>query len=92
MMNSPFLKHVVDGFPTLQQISEQVAGSEDQMITRLYRQFFQRNPSEEELQWGLEFMGATDQADPSEVVGDRKELWTQYVQTLLMSNELVFVD
>jgi hypothetical protein len=92
MMNSPFLKHVVDGFPTQQQISEQVAGGEDQMITRLYRQFFQRNPSEEELQWGLEFMGATDQSDPSEVVSDRKELWTQYVQTLLMSNELVFVD
>jgi hypothetical protein len=37
-------------------------------------------------------MGATDPADPSEIVGDRKELWTQYVQTLLMSNELVFVD
>ena len=89
MMNSPFLKHIVDGLPTLQRISEQVEEGDDQLITQLYRQFFQRNPSKEELQWSLEFLGATDQP---EVVGDRQELWTQYVQTLLMSNELVFVD
>ncbi len=92
MMNSPFLKHIVDGLPTLQRISGQVVGGEEQVITRLYRQFFQRNPRDEELRWGAAFLGTDNRSDQTDSVVERRELWAQYAQTLLMSNELVFVD
>lgn len=92
MMNSPFLKYVVDGMPVLQKMKDQPEENDAEWLTLLYQQFFQRNPSNEEMQWGLEFVRSFDAESGSNEDMDRDEPWKQYIQTLLMSNELVFVD
>ena len=52
-------------------------------IKQLYHQVFARDPTDRELQWGKEFLESPDAA---------ARPWHVYVQSLLASNEFLFVD
>ncbi len=86
LMNSPFMKQLVEEMPQAFEASVKQAEAIKRAIHQIYHQFYQRSPSDEELSWGLEFLDADEAATQFE------NLWNQYVQTLLMSNELIFVD
>ncbi|MDC0267895.1 PSD1 and planctomycete cytochrome C domain-containing protein [bacterium] len=88
MMNSPFMKQILENIPILHATARDTKAADT--ITRLYHHMFQRAPTDEELGWGLAFLGETDQDETS--VQERKQQWQQFAQTLLMSNELVFVE
>jgi hypothetical protein len=53
---------------------------------KVYQAFFQRNPTRSELEMGMDFFGS------NEASGKPETMWEQYVQILLMSNELIFID
>ncbi|MFP6619750.1 MAG: hypothetical protein VB877_10425, partial [Pirellulaceae bacterium] len=60
----------------------------DDRILRYYQQFFQRTPSEEELQIGRAFVNRPADAKEDSDLGP----WGQYAQLLLLSNEFHFID
>ncbi|MDB4626552.1 hypothetical protein OAE51_02490, partial [bacterium] len=59
---------------------------QEKAIHKVYHAFFQRNPTRGELEMGMNFFGS------NEASGKPETIWEQYVQTLLMSNELIFID
>ena len=86
LMNSPFMQQLVEQMP--QGIASKSTPAEDLMngITQLYHQCFQRHPTQVELEWGKDFfLSNKSPQSPADT-------WKQYVQALLMSNELIFVD
>jgi len=60
----------------------------DDRIRRYYQQFFQRTPSEEELQIGRAFVNRPADEKKESDLGP----WGQYAQLLLLSNEFHFID
>jgi len=60
----------------------------DERIRRYYQQFFQRAPSEQELQIGRDFVKRPPGATKDSELGP----WGQYAQLLLLSNEFHFID
>jgi hypothetical protein len=59
---------------------EQAAGGERERIRMAYRILFQRQPTGAEMRLAREYLAGG------------QDLWPQYVQALLASNELLFVD
>ena len=90
MMNSPFMKQLVDQIPQASTIASSKVEGKKEAIIQIYNQFFQRNPTAEESEWGLEYFNQSEPA--SKHLNHPDNQWAQYVQTLLMSNELIFVD
>ena len=78
LLNSPFW--MVQSESLAQQILRD-ATTTDEQITIAYRRLFSRAPTERELALGRSFVG-NGQAD----------LWAQYMQTLLISNEMFMLD
>ena len=66
----------------------------EQRIQDLYELIYSRSPTTEELQLGKNFVADIPPADPSTAPAPEGEfsLWQEYVQSLLLSNEFVFVD
>lgn len=60
----------------------------DERIRRYYQQFFQRAPSEQELQIGRDFVNRPPDAKKDSELSP----WAQYAQLLLLSNEFHFID
>jgi len=87
MMNSPFMHDLVSSIPAAPSQSSNDSAGRHASIRRLYHQFFQRPPTAEELEWGTAFL-----RDASPATDSAASAWSEYVQTLLMSNELVFID
>ena len=56
-------------------------------IQYAYQLLYNREPSPQELELGLNFTTNTDPAEP----GDKLDRWIQYCQALLSSNELMFI-
>ncbi len=76
-MNSPF---VIDQSIALATRSTVTASSDDQRITAIYGYVLQRLPTAEERRLAREF------------VSQNKGAWQQYAQTLLSSNEFIYLD
>ncbi len=93
LMNSTFLKECSQRLaarPDLQQ-----AATNSERIDFVHRLVFGRPAGQEEIALGRKYMespgasgGETSPAEPSPYLS----LWEEYVQTLLLSNEFVFVD
>ena len=88
MMNSPFM---VARAKALTARLERESSNNDERIQLAYRLLFGRQPTEQELQLGLNFLAATSgeagiQSSPAKIPTS-----VQYAQTLLSSNEFMFV-
>jgi hypothetical protein len=59
-------------------LADQTNGEPDQRIAGLHRRVFGREPTDEEIRIGLQYTAEAG--------------WAEYVQVLLMTNELMFVD
>ena len=75
LMNSPFVEEQAIG---LAERVKREGSADDQKIRSAYKLVFGREPTERELQIGLEFLRDGD--------------WTQYARVLLTSNEFLFVN
>ena len=66
----------------------------EQRIQDLYELIYARSPTTEELHLGKNFLADIPLADPSTAPAPDGEFssWQEYVQSLLLSNEFVFVD
>jgi hypothetical protein len=78
LLNSPFLVAAAD---SLSERLTQYGGSYRSRIELAYRSLYGRLPNEQEFQWGEAFV---ESGDP--------DIWSQYAQTLLISNEMFMVD
>lgn len=94
LMNSPFIEEQVRNLSSREEFNTQP--SVDQRIDALYPWLFGRRATDEERRWGRDFMQSASEiptdASPSP---DRKPpltSWQEYLQTLLLTNEFVFVD
>jgi hypothetical protein len=86
LMNSQFM---LDRAKALVTRLDGMAAADDQRIRHAYQLLFSRSPSEEEVNIGMEFLAATPDAFTSAPVAITQ--WQQYAQTLLSSNEFMFV-
>ncbi len=76
LMNNPFVAEQAE------KIATQVAGmSAEKTIEHLYQLLFQRQPTQSEIELGVQFLAAAGNAQV-----------TRYCQLLLLTNELMFVD
>ena len=86
LMNSPFMEELVhnhaQGMKNRNSPSRELAP----LIKTLYDHFFQRPPSQKEWHWGRDFF----EQETQEV--SFSEATANYIQALLMSNELLFLD
>jgi hypothetical protein len=78
LLNSPFLVRQADA---LAERLEHHGGSPQSRIEHAYRWLLARSPTPRELEWGETFIDS-GQAD----------VWSQYAQALLISNEMFMVD
>jgi hypothetical protein len=83
LMNSPFSVREAKELIKRPRIANATEPAE--RIHQLYNLVYQRDPSPEELETGLKFVGAASDSK-------RLTVWEQYAQVLLESNEFVFVD
>lgn len=83
LLNSPFLVKQSDA------LAKRIRSSSDSIPSRIkfaYKLLYGRSPSERELQLGEQFL------TPDGGANDTDSLWSQYAQTLLISNEMFVVD
>ncbi len=78
LLNSPFLVEQADA---LAQRLEQYGGSYQSKIEHAYQLLWSRQPTSQELELGEAFVSQ-----------DVAEVWSQYAQALLISNEMFMVD
>ena len=60
----------------------------EQRIQYFYQRFFQRAPNETELQIGMDFVSHPESASKENSL----DVWGQYAQLLLLTNEFSFID
>jgi hypothetical protein len=84
LMNGPFAREQA----RLLAARSDVAGepSPEGRIVRLYRILYGRPPGDDEVSFGLRFLG-----EPP-VPGSKLTPWEEYAQVLLLANEFAFVD
>ncbi len=95
LLNSPFVLAQAHHLAARAEFDD-AAGPADK-IRRLYEVTFARQPSEQELALGEAFLtgeqAAAEPADkPAEGAAAQPSPWERYVQTMLLSNEFMFVD
>ncbi|MGI9471780.1 MAG: PSD1 and planctomycete cytochrome C domain-containing protein [Rubripirellula sp.] len=78
LLNSPFLVYQAD---TLAARLNQHGGSHRSRIEQAYRLLFSRFPTRGEIELGEAFLES-----------NQPDVWSQYAQTLLISNEMFMVD
>ena len=81
LMNSPFVIEQAAALMVRPEIKD--AADPNQRVKRMYSLLFGREPTAEEASLALAFVGDENEA------GDK---WVRYAQSLLVSNEFVFVD
>lgn len=91
-LNSPFVTeqaHTMVSQPSFQRLSDETG-----LIRYLYQRVYQRDPSAEEIKRGLHFLHGTVASTGAEGLIRKQPLSLQerYVQVLLMSDELMFLD
>jgi len=86
LLNSPFM---LDRATALVTRLEGMSETDEQRIHHAYQFLFNRSPTDVEVNIGLEFLSATSE-DPASA-SPQVTQWQQYAQTLLSSNEFMFV-
>ncbi len=91
-LNSPFIMEQacrMTGSPSVQGLD-----GEAERVRILFQRVYQRDPSEEEHQWGRHFLQDTSASTDTEGTLSEQPMspLERYAQVLLMSNELMFVD
>tara|TARA_B100000519_G_C14078268_1_gene360225 strand:- start:67 stop:564 length:498 start_codon:yes stop_codon:yes gene_type:complete len=84
LLNSSFM---VDRARIFQARLSRISEDPVARIQYAYQLLYNREPSPQELELGLNFTTNTDPAEP----GDKLDRWIQYCQALLSSNELMFI-
>ena len=84
VLNSPYIRLRSEAL--LVRLAADNLSDPTQRIRRAYELLFQRQPTAEEVAWGVEFVSATSSGQNTDA------LWREYAQALLASNELLFVD
>ena len=82
VLNSPFVIERSRDLAT--QLTARKQDRDAARIGRAYQLLFGREPSQAETSIALEFLGQARDSDLSP--------WTQYVQMLLASNEMLYID
>ena len=106
LMNNRFVIDQAKSFVNRPEFKS--ASTDKDRLRLLYQLAYQREPSHEEISWGLKFIqspaiAALGDKDPKssggaksteKIPGPRQHLtaWQKYAQVILMSDELVFVD
>ncbi len=85
VLNSPFMQQQASALA--RHLQAEVPHGAEARIRRAYQLLFNRAPTREQLRLGLEFLAA---GAPATAIPD--ELWQQYAQVLLGSNEFLYVD
>ena len=89
VMNGPFVQMQARSLirrPDIAEMTEPAA-----KVRGLYRAVYARNPDEDEVRLGVEFVAATAKSPLAESPVALTP-WERYAQVLLMANEFVFVD
>jgi hypothetical protein len=91
-LNSPFVME--QAAKLVESPSVQGLDCEAEQIRALFQRVYQRDPSEDDHQWGLRFLRvASASADADETIPKQPLTPVErYAQVLLMSNELMFLD
>ncbi len=90
LMNSPFVNDQARHLAARTDLA--VLPEPSDKIIRLYEIVLARRPTDAELQLGMAFLDAEQEA-PSDTVPDANlSPWQRYVQVVLLSNEFVFID
>ena len=85
-MNSPFARRqakLVADRPEVESVSDPA-----ERVRVLYRLLYQRDPTDDELSAGVQFVATSFQREHHGSITP----WEEYVQVLLEANEFVFVD
>jgi hypothetical protein len=80
-MNSPFVIEQAGAIVKRAEIS--AASEAAERIKRLYAIMFGRQPTNDEITTGVQFVAADNNANAN---------WQRYAQALMVSNEFVFID
>ena len=81
LLNSPFMQRRATALAGRLQ---QIEGSEEEQVTAAYRLLFSRAPTDSELAIGARFLRKGSASDMTR--------WERYAQSLLASNEMLYVD
>jgi len=87
-MNNPF---VLKQAGVLAERVHSEATDKDRII-KIYSYVYQRKPSDQEIQLGLNFLSTSPEKAGYAVAGEPITAWKQYARILLSSNEFQFVD
>jgi PAS domain-containing protein len=82
MLNSPFMLRQANALST--RVKSETTDGDQARVSRAYRLLFGREPDKEELKLALEFLREPEASEMPR--------WEQYVQMLLASNEMIYVD
>ncbi len=85
MMNSKFI--IENAARLTDQIQEFDTKSDQQRIRAIYRLILQRNPNEDELKIGTQFIHSAIETPESKI-----DKWQRYTHALLLTNEFEFID
>ncbi|HEY9126588.1 MAG TPA: PSD1 and planctomycete cytochrome C domain-containing protein [Acidobacteriaceae bacterium] len=87
-MNNPFV------YKQAGVLAERVKDepTEKDRIVKLYRYVFQRDPSQQEIDLGLQFLSTTPEKAGYAVAGEPITAWRQYARIMLSSNEFQFLN
>lgn len=91
LLNSRFVQNVA------QAVVMRIAAEPDHesKVGSLYRMVFAREPTSEELAFGVEFVSTADEDNNTDALANETKLlskWERYAQTLLLTNEFLFLD
>lgn len=91
-LNSPFVMEQASKLT--ESPSVQGLDCEAEQIRALFQRVYQRDPSENEHQWGLRFLRGVSASEDADETIPKQPLtpMERYAQVLMMSNELMFVD
>ena len=85
LMNSPVVIDRVRNWVASEQVQNLDAG---QRINYFYQRFFQRAPNTTEVQIGMDFISSPEPVSKE----NNLNVWGQYAQLLLLTNEFSFID
>jgi cytochrome c553 len=87
LMNSPFVIEQAKALAARPEVAD--ASNQESKIATLYRLILNRQPDNDEVSIGKQFVSVADE-QPKDAM--KMTPWEQYAQLLLLSNEVMYVD
>ena len=88
LMNNPFMIRNAESLAN--RINDSDLDSPKERIQKAYRILYQRDPNEEEVLAGIEFLEPDNSSSTKDT--DSVDRWALYAQALLQSNEAMYID